>query len=84
MPETKQKLIASFSKNSVEVVRVHLQPWKSQRYVDIRVFILQRADKPEDAIATKKGVTLSVGLLPELKKAIDLVLAEIEEDSGEG
>ena len=33
----KQRLIDSFNKNSVEIVKVHVQEWKAQEYIDIRV-----------------------------------------------
>jgi len=85
MAETKQKLIASFSKNSVEIVRVHLQTWKAQRYVDIRVWKQARPGDGEAAVQPSyKGLTLNVELLPELRDAIDKALTEIElEDSEE-
>jgi hypothetical protein len=81
----KQQLIASFEKNSIEVVRVHLQTWKAQRYVDIRVWKQARpGDGKAAAQPTHKGITLNVELLPELRDAIDKALTEIElEDSEE-
>jgi hypothetical protein len=79
MNETKQRLVASFDKNSAEVVRVHLQTWKSQRYVDIRVWAQARPGDGEAAAQpTHKGITLNIELLDELRKAIDSVFAEIE------
>jgi len=76
---SEQKLIASFEKNSAEVVRVHLQTWKAQRYVDIRVWAqAQPGDGEAAAQPTHKGITLNIELLDELRKAIDSVLAEIE------
>ena len=63
----KQRLIASFEKNSLEKVRVHLQRWKNQTYVDIRAFFLND-QKTEHA--TKKGITLNVELLPQLIQAL--------------
>ena len=84
MAETKQKLIASFSKNSVEIVRVHLQTWKAQRYVDIRVWKQARPGDGEVAAQpTHKGITLNVELLPELRDAIDKALAEVEVEDRE-
>jgi hypothetical protein len=81
----KQRLIAEIEKNSIEVVRIHLQSWKSQRYVDIRIW---RQIRPGDGEAaaqpTIKGITLNVDLLSELRAAIDKALAEVEvEDSRE-
>jgi hypothetical protein len=85
MSETKQKLIASFEKNSAEVVRIHLQTWKSQRYVDIRVWAQARPGDGEAAAQpTHKGITLNVELLDELRKAIDSVFAAIELEEPKG
>jgi len=79
-----QKLIASFNKNSVEVIKVHLQEWKNQRYVDIRVWAQARAGDGEAAAhPTYKGITLSVELLGELKKAVDKCWAAVEMGEGE-
>lgn len=78
MTTQNQKLIAAFEKNSVEVVKIHLQEWRSQRYLDIRVWTsLEAGDGPGEQ-PTKKGITLAVELLPELRKAIDRVIAELE------
>jgi len=77
--ETEQRLIASFQKNSAEVVRVYLQTWKDQRYVDIRVWSQARPGDGEAAAhPTYKGITLSVELLENLKKAVDKALAAVE------
>jgi len=72
---TDQCLIAEFTKNSVEKIKVHLQRWKNQTYVDLRVYFVddEMAEQP-----TKKGITLNIELLSELRKAIDAALAEVE------
>lgn len=78
MSDINQRLIASFQKNSAEVVRVHLQTWRSQRYVDIRVWAQARPGDGEAAAQpTHKGITLNTEFLGDLKKAIDKALAEI-------
>jgi hypothetical protein len=83
--ETKQELIASFEKNSAEVVRIHLQTWRAQRYVDIRVWAQARPGDGEAAAhPTYKGITLSVELLSDLKKAVDKALAAVEMGEVEG
>jgi RecB family endonuclease NucS len=76
--ETKQRLIASFEKNSAEVVKVHLQEWHGQTYLDLRVWIAEKAGQEGAECATHKGITLNVELLGDLKKAIDKALAEVE------
>jgi len=78
---SEQRLIAEFDKNSVEKIKVHLQRWKNQTYVDLRVYFVddEMAEQP-----TKKGITLNVELLGELRKAVDaaLVAVEMGEDDG--
>jgi hypothetical protein len=82
--ETKQRLIDSFSKNSVEVVKVQVHVWKSQTYIDIRVWTQLRPGDGEGAAQpTYKGITLNVDLLGRLKKAIDKAFAEVEINEAE-
>ena len=60
------KLVAEIQKNDLEVVRVCLTEYKGKDYFDIRLYYREDGDwRP-----TKKGLTLAIGLLPELKKAI--------------
>jgi hypothetical protein len=72
-----EKEIASFEKNSAEEVRIKLQDYKGRTFIDLRVWTKPEAEGGE-AKPTHKGLTLSVDLLPELRKAIDKALAEIE------
>lgn len=44
-------------------------------YIDVRIFYL---DEHGAWLPTKKGITLNVELLHDLKKAIDKALAEVE------
>ena len=59
--------VASFQKNSGEEVRAQLTNYKGYDLIDLRVFAIKQDG---EAIATRKGLTLNVDLLPELKKAI--------------
>jgi len=74
--EEGKELIGEFTKNSLETVRVNLQDYQGQRYLDVRVW---RKDSPVDpeAYSTKKGITLNISCLPDLKKLIDRALARI-------
>ena len=60
-------VIAQFEKNATEVVRVSLTEFRGHKLVDLRVYY---SDDEGQFKPTKKGVSLSVGLYPELKKAI--------------
>jgi len=73
-----KRLIAEFEKNSAEIIRIYLQKWGRAVYCDIRVWMALRPGDEAGEQPTKKGITLAVELLPELRKAIDKVLAEVE------
>jgi len=66
----KQQLIGEFDKNAVEKIKVHLQEWKGSAYVDMRVWIKSDAGENGGEIATRKGLTLHVELIPDLIKAL--------------
>ena len=70
MNETK-KLIAQFHKNSIELVKINLSEWKSKPYVDIRIWVLEDPARPGSAVPTKKGIRLSIDLLPKLIDALN-------------
>ena len=89
MPDDKQELIDQFHKNSIELVEINLTEWKSQLYVDIRIFALNNPAERGSEVATKKGICISVELLPRLIKALEKAQArvkaksEIESESGQ-
>jgi len=72
---TNQRLIAEFDKNSAEKVRVTLQEWRCQTYFDLRIFY---QDDKGAWLPTKKGITVNVELLGELRSAIDKAIAAAE------
>lgn len=59
--------VARFQKNSVEEVRAQITNYKGHDLIDLRVFVIK---ENSDGIATRKGLTLNVDLLPELKRAV--------------
>ena len=65
-----QKLIDQFNKNSVEIVKVHIQEWKSQNYFDLRVWNLDYPAEDGSERPTHKGITLNVEFLPKLIQAL--------------
>jgi len=71
------RVIGQFQKNSSEIIKVQLQEWKGEPYVDIRVWVAGEDGAP-GAQPTKKGITLSAELLPELKAAIEKTIEIIE------
>jgi|YNPNPStandDraft_1061719.scaffolds.fasta_scaffold04715_7 hypothetical protein len=62
------KIVHQFVKNATEEVRVSLTEFKGHKLIDLRIYF-----EPEDGgdrRPTKKGITIDVGLYPELKRAL--------------
>jgi len=66
-----QKLISQFHKNSIELVKTNLSEWKSKLYVDVRIWVLKDPAKPGSAVATQKGINITVDLLPKLIEGLN-------------
>lgn len=81
------EIIATINKSDRDDIRVSLSDFKGKRYIDIRLFV--ETEKEEERIPTKKGVTFSVDLYPEFRKAVEMLEATLlrkglidKEDSG--
>jgi hypothetical protein len=61
------ELIAQFEKNATEVVRVSLTEYRGHKLVDVRVYY---SDDEGQYRPTKKGVSLSVDVYPDFKRAL--------------
>jgi hypothetical protein len=75
--EEPRRLIASFDKNAVEEVRVHLVEWRDRVYVDIRTW---RKPKPGEGAAHPMtgGFRIAAELLSNLRSAIDAAIDHLE------
>ena len=62
-------IVHSFRKNPEEEVRFCVREYKDRHYLDIRLWFLPAVGG--DFFPTKKGLTLSLEYLPELKKGIE-------------
>jgi hypothetical protein len=67
MSDTAQ-LIHAFPKNPLEEIRVSLTVFKKKQYIDLRVYY--KGDDGEYR-PSKKGITVSLDLLPDLVEAIE-------------
>lgn len=77
------KLVSEFKKNSREKVRVEFSYFMENELISLRVYFCP--DQSQDKwLPTKKGITLNVEHLPELKKAIDRAVKEWQEMSKPG
>ncbi|ROQ90975.1 transcriptional coactivator p15/PC4 family protein [Desulfosoma caldarium] len=61
------RLIHAFQKNALEEIRVALNVFRGKEYIDIRIYY--KGDDGEYR-PSKKGVTLSPELLPDLQDAV--------------
>ena len=64
-----QRLITEFKKNDQEMLKVQLQTFRGQEYVDVRAWI--HDEKSGEWKPTPKGLTVHVELLPELIAALE-------------
>jgi hypothetical protein len=69
MIKTQQRLITEFQKNDREMLKVQIQTFRGQEYIDIRAWI--KDEKSGEYKATPKGLTLHIELLPELIAALE-------------
>ena len=82
-------LVHSFQKNETEEIRISLREYKNRHYLDLRLFF-QPQDKNE-MVPSKKGLTVSIEFLPELKRGLlkfeqemRQVLSDAERNNGAG
>ena len=85
--ESERTLIFEFEKNSAEVVRTSISEFKGKQYVDFRVWMSGAACDPGEKRPTKKGLTISTEILPDLLKAVQAAILHVrygEEDAESG
>ena len=73
------QVIYQFSRAHDETVFVSLCDYKNKKYLDLRVFF-QPKDS-EDMKPTRKGLTLGVEYLSELKKGITICEKELQKEN---
>jgi hypothetical protein len=62
------KTVRVFKKNKFQEIRVGIREFKGNDLIDIRTWTMTQGTN--DMVPTAKGVSLNVGLLPELKESI--------------
>ena len=65
MPE--QNIVKEITKNNDTVIRVSTSEFKGQSYVDVRAYV---KNQEGEFIPTKKGITVSKAMLPEIIEAL--------------
>ncbi|MBA7705906.1 hypothetical protein ES703_114748 [subsurface metagenome] len=81
MANDKQELIDQFHKNSIELVKINLNEWKGELYVDVRIWMLERPQEPGSVRPSHKGIRLNVELLPQLIKGLEKAQARVKAKS---
>lgn len=76
-----QELIDQFHKNSIEIVKVVIEEFRGEPYVDMRIWILNNPAEPGSEVATKKGICLSAELLPQLIRALEKAQEKVKTGS---
>lgn len=71
-------IVYEFKKNSSEKIVASLTTYRGKKLFDLRIFFDASSGDGSDWRPTKKGITISEDLLPELKKAIDKAQEEWE------
>ena len=72
-----KELVHSFDKSPTEQIQVSLSEYKGKTYVDLRIYY--KANDGEYR-PTKKGITLSPDLLPELGEAVRKLIEKVGSD----
>ena len=72
-----KELVHSFDKSPTEQIQVRLSEYKGKTYVDLRIYY--KASDGEYR-PTKKGITLSPDLLPELGEAVRKLIEKVGAD----
>ncbi len=62
------ELIAKIDRSDRDDIRISLSDFRRKKYIDIRSYF--EVEKGKDRKPTRKGVTFSVELYPQFKKAI--------------
>jgi len=71
------RLVYEFEKNSLETVRVSLKTYRGTHVIDVRVFFPVGGG---DHKPTRKGLTISTTLLPQLARAVVALQEAIEQE----
>lgn len=75
-----EQIVHEFKKGAGEIVRATIGEFRGRKTVGIRIFY---EDVSGEWKPTKKGITLTSDLFPELKKAVDLMNEGIEKEEAQ-
>ena len=73
-----EKLVSTFEKNATEEIRVQLREYHGHQLLDLRVFYYpEEGGEPRP---TKKGISVSVALVPKLREAVEQAARLLEDE----
>lgn len=78
MTEERQRLVAEFDKNSMEMIKIHLTRWHDVDYVDVRVWVKGDPGHPGAEQPTTKGIRINAELLQDLIRALQAAESALE------
>ncbi|HOY10667.1 MAG TPA: transcriptional coactivator p15/PC4 family protein [Candidatus Omnitrophota bacterium] len=73
------KTVFTFKKNKFQEVRVGIREYKGNDLVDIRTWTMTQGS--EEMVPTAKGVSININLLPDLRKALEVVEQELKQNA---
>jgi hypothetical protein len=68
-----ERLIETIAKSDFQEIRIYIQRWKGRDYLHVRTWY--REHPLDDFKPTKKGVSVPVKMIGDLRRAIDKALA---------
>ncbi|MBI5500259.1 MAG: transcriptional coactivator p15/PC4 family protein [Deltaproteobacteria bacterium] len=71
------KVVDSFKRNATEEVRATVRTYRGKQYMDMRIYYMDDAGEYKP---TKKGINLSVDLLPELTRMVEKLAKAVQEE----
>jgi len=79
----KDLIISNLNKNSTEIIRVALQSYLGSQFLSIRCFYDADGGKGTRFLPTKKGLSIPLGLMEDLHKAVGKAIEALPGWSGE-
>ena len=74
-----KQILFCHKKNKFQEVRVGIREYKGNDLVDIRTWTMTQG--AEEMVPTAKGVSININLLPDLKKALEVVEQELKQNA---
>lgn len=74
---SEDQIIKDLRKSSTERIRIALRSYKESQFLDIRNWY-DTSGKEKHFLPSKKGISIQLNLLPELKEAIEKAIEQAE------